>query len=821
MDNIKNTNLIPPSPQIDINSLKPFTRFCCSIGAIPSSYLVSMSYEEQLLWLCDYLQNTVIPTVNNNGQAVAELQGLYVQLKNYVDNYFTNLDVQEEINNKLDEMAENGELQAILDPLFNTLSEEINVLKGRVDSLSSLPDGSTAGDAELEDIRVDYLGYVHENAGNSVRYQAKNNIHQTDYVIFNQAITADLTLDDFLVQNYKKIVIEIRNKDTKNGYVTLNLINNLETIRTKTNLINQGEVVKFLFDGYFSFNKIGFVNTNSLNNVYISIGYFKEETLTNLINNNFENNYKLDNIILNKLDNKALASSGYINSNTNYDVYEFYCSKNQKIIYTNTSNFTAYPTLFGYKNDGTAIPLVNSGNQYNKIIEIPVDIILIRFFYPSNENPIIKSFYDNETSLIDMSGKNLPQCDSINNLSVLQARNISYQKTNNISINKNSQSSSGYINLDCENINILANDTIYLRTSITPTTDLKLRIGIFSVNTEMYHTFYNLKANNTYEIYQSSKKFINASDTSKIQFQLYGNSESSFIINSIYVSKSMQDLYNDLHSYYTLKNFDKNIFTVDSNGYGDFITLDQAVNFVKSNFDVINKDYTIFVKNGEYLLEPTNTYPYVCIDKGSNRISIIGESCENVKLILYNTSTVQSRILNIGGPCIIKNISFYVYADGYTLENDLGHNPYCIHNDTSFDSDTLYETVIENCYLYSECHSPIGAGLSQNQHQIYKNCKFISNGVKSNGAFYVHSPASTTANKCEITLENSTCQALDNTPAISMNNAANTGIQYKNIPCTFQRNIISSNGTVINNDFKTTHKITEISSLNNNDLLNY
>lgn len=114
MNEIKNTNLIPPSPEIDIQNLKPFTKFCCSIGAIPTSYLVSWSYEEQLLWLCDFLENTVIPTVNNNGEAVAELQSLFIQLKDYVDNYFKNLDVQEEINNKLDQMVQDGTLENIL-----------------------------------------------------------------------------------------------------------------------------------------------------------------------------------------------------------------------------------------------------------------------------------------------------------------------------------------------------------------------------------------------------------------------------------------------------------------------------------------------------------------------------------------------------------------------------------------------------------------------------------------------------------------------------------------------------------------------------------
>lgn len=113
-----------------IQILKPFTRFCCSIGAIPTSYLVSLTYEEQLLWLCDYLQNTIIPTVNQNADAVTELQNLYTQLKNYVDNYFTNLDVQNEINNKLDEMATDGTLDKIINQeIFGEINIQLEEIK--------------------------------------------------------------------------------------------------------------------------------------------------------------------------------------------------------------------------------------------------------------------------------------------------------------------------------------------------------------------------------------------------------------------------------------------------------------------------------------------------------------------------------------------------------------------------------------------------------------------------------------------------------------------------------------------------------------------
>lgn len=97
-----------------IENLKPFPKFCCSIGYIPTSYKVGMTYEEQLMWLCHFLENVIIPTINQNGQAVEELQNLFIELKNYVDNYFNDLDIQTEINNKLDEMAESGELTEII-----------------------------------------------------------------------------------------------------------------------------------------------------------------------------------------------------------------------------------------------------------------------------------------------------------------------------------------------------------------------------------------------------------------------------------------------------------------------------------------------------------------------------------------------------------------------------------------------------------------------------------------------------------------------------------------------------------------------------------
>lgn len=110
----------------------PFRVFCQKV--IPLAFDESMSYLELLYALLDYLKETVIPAVNNNADAIEELQNLYTQLKTYVDNYFENLDVQEEINNKLDEMAEDGTLSEIISIYLNS-----NAIRG-FDNIEDMKD---------------------------------------------------------------------------------------------------------------------------------------------------------------------------------------------------------------------------------------------------------------------------------------------------------------------------------------------------------------------------------------------------------------------------------------------------------------------------------------------------------------------------------------------------------------------------------------------------------------------------------------------------------------------------------------------------------
>lgn len=61
----------------------------------------------------EYL-NKVIDAENNDSEQIANLQTAFNTLQNYVDNYFDNLDVQTAINNKLEDMAESGQLAEII-----------------------------------------------------------------------------------------------------------------------------------------------------------------------------------------------------------------------------------------------------------------------------------------------------------------------------------------------------------------------------------------------------------------------------------------------------------------------------------------------------------------------------------------------------------------------------------------------------------------------------------------------------------------------------------------------------------------------------------
>ena len=131
----------------EIKTISPFKNLCVTIGNLPTSYLESMSYYECLVWLCKYLENTINPAINNNAEALKELQ-------EYVANYFKNLDVQTEIDSKLDEMALDGTLAEIInEEIFTELSGRVTDVENqlKLNHIYTLDVSKLSGDTSIID----------------------------------------------------------------------------------------------------------------------------------------------------------------------------------------------------------------------------------------------------------------------------------------------------------------------------------------------------------------------------------------------------------------------------------------------------------------------------------------------------------------------------------------------------------------------------------------------------------------------------------------------------------------------------------------------
>lgn len=159
-----------------------------SIGTFAQQFVVNQQFlnnmAEQLGTNTAQLEAYINDRMEDFSEAYASLQA-------YVNTYFANLDVQEEINTKLDEMAQDGTLDTLLQPFtedwLENMTEEIrtdlanqnqtlatqnarlSVLEGRMDTFAALPAGSTSGNAELLDIRTNFLGETFGSAGDAIR----------------------------------------------------------------------------------------------------------------------------------------------------------------------------------------------------------------------------------------------------------------------------------------------------------------------------------------------------------------------------------------------------------------------------------------------------------------------------------------------------------------------------------------------------------------------------------------------------------------------------------------------------------------------------
>ena len=134
---------------------------CFTLGQLPTSYRESMSYEEQLLWLCNIIENDIAPrlaeviekvdnidinfdnlnkAINNLNNEVNLIKEEYVILSSKVD---ANTDNIIALNNRItDEINElDSTLRGLINTNFNTLKDYVDyndtILNNKIDNIST------------------------------------------------------------------------------------------------------------------------------------------------------------------------------------------------------------------------------------------------------------------------------------------------------------------------------------------------------------------------------------------------------------------------------------------------------------------------------------------------------------------------------------------------------------------------------------------------------------------------------------------------------------------------------------------------------------
>lgn len=123
------TTPIPPNNVQDGSDIKErIEQLCCIIqkcgNMIPYNFDGCLTLEQKFIIL--------MQTVQDNMLNQSTLLDTWKEVYEWIDNYFNNLDVQEEINNKLDEIIASGQFEDILNDYFDSVKQQIDDISNKV-----------------------------------------------------------------------------------------------------------------------------------------------------------------------------------------------------------------------------------------------------------------------------------------------------------------------------------------------------------------------------------------------------------------------------------------------------------------------------------------------------------------------------------------------------------------------------------------------------------------------------------------------------------------------------------------------------------------
>ena len=260
--------------------------------------------------------NKIINSQNIVGTEMEKISQAFIELQNYVNNYFANLDVQDEINTKLNEMVEDGTFEQLIN---------VDILNNKLNCYTINTEFTIEKIQELLNINKPKIINFEKgtyNFNHSLQLNKNTILNLNNSILnfsVNYAMYNFLNTDEFLKYDGNSN-IKIINGTIKGGSIAFCHASNIEFTNVNFENCNNGHIIELMAINNCIINSCSFkgviLQSSDRNYVemiqlddslYINFPYFEEENPT------FDNTTNKNITIKNSYFGKSL--------NTNYSFY--------------------------------------------------------------------------------------------------------------------------------------------------------------------------------------------------------------------------------------------------------------------------------------------------------------------------------------------------------------------------------------------------------------------------------------------------------------------------------------------------------------------